>query len=560
MFRSFFSSIIGLTCLTVLVPAHGFEFTSNPDFLPVHEAFVVSVTGTPDSVRIRIVAAPGYYLYKSKLSFQTQGNEVVSGPAVLPAGELKEDPYFGNVVVYHGTMEARLPVQNHGPTGFDVQVGFQGCAEKGLCYPPDKEIIHIGSDAGNIAASGWSAMSVLSAFISGLMLFLSSGVLPAVPLLALVLVRGSPSAKRGLNIGLAFTAPMVAGVVALNSAVALMDTGVELQSFVQSVWMLVPAVLVLLGLVAMTAENRASSFRTFITSSTGASLLGLLSLIYTSPYTSSTMAAVMLYIKAGGDRLGGIAQLIGLASGMSSPLVMISVIAAGLLPAAGKWSQAILSCTRVLLAIVAAWVLGRILSGPATLGLYGLVAVWSAATLGVFGSLRSTGALPAKAAAFLLLSYGIVAWAGMLKGESSPFHPLGSNIFQAIRSPEQPWVIVTTPQQLATALNEARTAGSPAIVEWSADWAPGSAQVADAARDVRLVRDSLTAFKTIRVDLTHGGQSARSLLELNGLLGPACVQVYASDGVEVQSARLVGVNSDFKVLASLTAVELHSDK
>ncbi|KPC02114.1 protein-disulfide reductase DsbD family protein (plasmid) [Pseudomonas amygdali pv. lachrymans] len=558
MFRSFFSSIIGLTYLMMLVPAHGFEFTSNPDFLPVHEAFVVSVTGTPDSVRIRIVSAPGYYLYKSKLSFQTQGNGVVVRPAVLPPGELKEDPYFGNVVVYHGTMEARLPVQNHGLHGFDVRVGFQGCAEKGLCYPPDEQTVHIASDTGTLATSGWGAMSVVSAFISGLMLFLSPGVLPAGPLLAFLLVCGPLSAKRGLIIGLAFTAPLVVGVVALNLVTALTNAGVEFQSSLQSVWVLVPAVLILLWLAAVTGVNRTSLLRSFITSSTGALMLGLVCLIYTSPFTSSTTAAVMMYMKAGGDTLGGIVQLLGLAIGMSCPLVISSVIAGALIPAAGKWSQGISACIRVLLAILAVWVLGRVMPGQVTLGLFGLVAVWSAVTLGAFESLRSTGVLP-KVAAILLLAYGITTWAGMLKGESSPFHPMGANTFGVSRFPEQIWIIVTTPEQLATALGEAKTAGSPALVEWSANWAPGSEQVAEAAGHVRLVRDRLTAFKTIRVDLTHGGESAKTLLELNGLSGPASVQVYGPDGIEVQSARLGGVNSDWKILGSLKAVE-HSDR
>lgn len=147
----------------------------------------------------------------------------------------------------------------------------------------------------------------------------------------------------------------------------------------------------------------------------------------------------------------------------------------------------------------------------------------------------------------------------MLKGEKTLFHSLGIDICSEAH-PAQPWVVVTTPQQLAIALAEAKTAGRPALVEWVADWAPGSDQVADTARHVTLIRGSLSAFKTIRVDLTHGGNSVRSLLELNGLLGPAAVQVYRSDGVEVQSARLVGVATRNEMLGSLQAGTDYSDK
>ncbi|QHF00499.1 hypothetical protein LCG56_27325 (plasmid) [Pseudomonas cannabina pv. alisalensis] len=564
MFRSFFSAIIGLTCLAVLVPAHGFEFTSNQDFLPVHEAFKVSATGTPDSVQIRILAAPGYYLYKSKLSFQAQGIGVRSGAAVLPAGEQKADPYFGNVVVYHDTLDARLPVQNHGADGFDVRVGFQGCAEKGLCYPPDQQIIHIEGDAGITAASGWSAMSVASAFIAGLKLFLTPGVLPVIPLLAFLLLLGKPSARRGLTIGLAFTAPMATGLVILSSAIALTEAGIEIQPIAQSAWILVPSVLVLLGLAAMETDigktrrdvhrNHAGRVFGFLTSAPCAALLGLVSLIYTTPFTSSSMSAVMLYLKAGGEPIGGIAQLAGIALGMSSPLVLFAATFGGLISSAGKWNKGVEVFVRGLLAIVGIWVLGRVLPGPVTLGLYGVVAVWSAVSLGVYGSMGSARSLSTRVAAIAVLLYGIAAWIGMLKGETSPLQPLGPNI-SSEAPPEQRWVVVTTPQQLAIALAEAKTAGSPALVEWVADWAPGSYQVADTARHVTLIRDSLGAFKTIRVDLSQGGHSVRSLLELNGLLGPSAVQVYHSGGVEVQSSRLVGVTTAQEIAKSLQAID-----
>lgn len=570
MFRRFISAIIGLTCLAVLVPAHGFEFTSNQEFLPAHEAFKVSATGTPDSVQIRIMAAPGYYLYKSKLSFQAKGIGVQPGAAVLPAGEHKEDPYFGKVEVYHNTLIARLPVQNHGADGFDVTVGFQGCAEKGLCYPPDQQIIHIGGDAGIEAASGWSATSVASAYVEGLKLFLTPGVLPVIPLLAFVLLLGEPSARRGITIGLAFTAPMAAGFVVLNSAIAITEAGIEIQPIAQSVWILVPSVLILLGLATRETEipssqrdghqHQAGSLFAFLTSASGAALLGLVALIYTTPFTSSAQAAVMLYLKAGGELIGGIAQLAGLALGMISPLVLAAMTLGGLLSSNGKWNQAIFVSVRGLLAIVGFWVLGRVLPGPVTLGLYGLVAVWSAVSLGVFGSLSAARSLPTMAAAIVVLLYGVFAWIGMLKGETSPSQPLGHDLSTGGVPSEQRWVVVSTPQQLAAALAEAKTSGKPALVEWVADWAPGSDQVADTARHVRLIRGSLGALKTIRVDITEGGLSTRSLLELNGLFGPAAVQVYRSDGVEVQSARLVGVTTSKEIVESLQAVVDNTDK
>lgn len=113
---------------------------------------------------------------------------------------------------------------------------------------------------------------------------------------------------------------------------------------------------------------------------------------------------------------------------MSCPLVMFAATLGGLLSSVGKWNEAILVFVRALLAIVGIWVLGRVLPGPVTLGLYGVVAVYLAVSLGVFGSLGSAPSLLNRFAAIAVLLYGIAAWIGMLKGETSPLQPLGPGI------------------------------------------------------------------------------------------------------------------------------------
>lgn len=153
-------------------------------------------------------------------------------------------------------------------------------------------------------------MSVASAFIAGLKLFLTPGVLPVIPLLAFALLLGNPSIRRGITISLAFTVPMAIGFVVLRSGIALTEAGIEIQPIAQSVWIVVPSVLVLLGLAAMETDiakiregglgHQAGTLYGFVTSALGVALLGLISLIYTTPFTSSSTAAVMLYLKAGG--------------------------------------------------------------------------------------------------------------------------------------------------------------------------------------------------------------------------------------------------------------------
>ncbi len=110
-----------------------------PTFLPVGEAFQLTASWKDDGiVSLRWFMLPGYYLYRDSLQFSVNGRSV-EGVSV-PSGNLKEDEYFGKVQVFYGELKVDLPA-----TGRDdpvaLEVGYQGCAEAGYCYPPQKQIL-----------------------------------------------------------------------------------------------------------------------------------------------------------------------------------------------------------------------------------------------------------------------------------------------------------------------------------------------------------------------------------------------------------------------------------
>ena len=83
---------------------------------------------------------PGYYLYRDRLSFKVTSGK--AGPPHLPDGEKKEDPYFGKVEVYRDELLVDLPVVEAGDS-VTIQVGYQGCADAGYCYPPQKRQLNV---------------------------------------------------------------------------------------------------------------------------------------------------------------------------------------------------------------------------------------------------------------------------------------------------------------------------------------------------------------------------------------------------------------------------------
>lgn len=109
-------------------------FALQPEFLPVDDAFAVTARLENSSLILRWRVEPGYFLYRHALSVVPSGETQVRSP-LIPAGLGKTDEYFGDVEVYYDELTLDVPVVSSSGQ-IKVQVGYQGCADAGLCYPP----------------------------------------------------------------------------------------------------------------------------------------------------------------------------------------------------------------------------------------------------------------------------------------------------------------------------------------------------------------------------------------------------------------------------------------
>ncbi|MGH6703089.1 MAG: protein-disulfide reductase DsbD domain-containing protein, partial [Bradyrhizobium sp.] len=112
---------------------------SGDDFLPPEQAFRFTATADgPSQLRLIWAIAPGYYLYRDRIQASAELANAKIGAPQFPAGQVKNDEYFGKQVVYHNELVVPLPVQRATDAALTVplKVTYQGCAEAGLCYPP----------------------------------------------------------------------------------------------------------------------------------------------------------------------------------------------------------------------------------------------------------------------------------------------------------------------------------------------------------------------------------------------------------------------------------------
>ena len=133
--------LIVFLLLAVVAACSGDELTRppalskpGPVFLPVDEAFRMTVSAADGVLEIVWQIEEGYYLYRHQLGVDLSA---AHAPAEIPRGEPKHDEYFGDVEVYEQELTVRVPLKAD-VSGSRLEVRYQGCALAGLCYPPQK--------------------------------------------------------------------------------------------------------------------------------------------------------------------------------------------------------------------------------------------------------------------------------------------------------------------------------------------------------------------------------------------------------------------------------------
>ncbi|WP_223435120.1 MULTISPECIES: protein-disulfide reductase DsbD [unclassified Pseudomonas] len=530
------------------------SINNSADFLPVREAFQLSlIDSTPQSIKLRFVATEGYYLYRHRFQFRADPAEIVVGPAQLPKGEQKHDEYFGDVEVYHGILDVELPRSDQ--RAFTLAVTYQGCADKGLCYPPETERLNIDGSGG--ATTSWSWRELALFFLAGLGLTFTPCVLPMLPILSGVVLRGQVGGLRGFNLSLAYVLPMAACFALLGALMGMFGAQLNLQARLQSAWVLVPFAmffalfaLAMFGVFELKLPHAISSRLDRIAGRTeggslwGAAVLGVVSSLLVSPCVSAPLAGALLYISASGDALGGSLKLFMLGLGMGAPLLLVATGGAAWLPKSGPWLVYVKNAIGVLLLGLAIGLLSRVLPGQITLLLIGLLA----GGVGLFmGALEFVYKPPRKRLGQLLgmflLFYALACWYGAFSGQTDPFNPIGQP--RVVSSNEQSqntsdWQTVTTPAELDRVLAEAKSSGTPLLLDWYADWCISCKVIEHKVLNDAQVVERLKGYRLIRFDITASNAEQRALLDRYTLFGPPALMFFGKDGVERADVRVIG--------------------
>ena len=145
----FTPAVLFLSCVLAWLATHAAtELKAGPDplgarpeprdILPVDKAFDLSAELSENGFLVATWRMPdGYYLYRHRFRF-SDGDGALGTP-IVPDGKPKTDQFFGDVEVYYGEVTVRVPVLGRTGGDIEVEIGYQGCADFGFCYPPEEK-------------------------------------------------------------------------------------------------------------------------------------------------------------------------------------------------------------------------------------------------------------------------------------------------------------------------------------------------------------------------------------------------------------------------------------
>ena len=143
-----------------------------------------------------------------------------------------------------------------------------------------------------------------------------------------------------------------------------------------------------------------------------------------------------------------------------------------------------------------------------------------------------------------LLFYALACWYGAFSGQTDPFNPIGqprivTGTQQSLHGTDD-WQSVTTAAELERALADARSSGTPLLLDWYADWCISCKVIEREVLSDANVVERLKGYRLVRFDITASSAEQRALLDRYQLFGPPALMFFGEDGVERTDARVIG--------------------
>ncbi|WP_455380628.1 protein-disulfide reductase DsbD [Acidihalobacter prosperus] len=578
---------------------------SKGKFLKPNQAFKFSLqTGPNGNLIAHWYITPGYHLYRDQIKFKLEKGKGLSlGKIRLPHGKSVNLPVLGQTLVYDHPFSVQLPVKrtSEATQKGTLQVRYQGCADKGICYAPiTKQVAFTlkpgqgaGSTANHVKTQGsgppnsqgsslsstneqdklayfllhkplWMSLGLF--FLLGLGLAFTPCIFPLFPILSGIIIgqRETPSTGRTFVLSLIYVLAMAFTYTAVGVIVGL--TGASIQAWFQNPWVLsafagifVVLSLSMFGFYDLQMPAFIQSRLTEISnrqqggSLIGVGVMGFLSALIVGPCVTAPLVATLIVIANTGNAVLGGLSLFSLSMGMGLPLLLICTACGRFLPKAGPWMDKIKYAFGVLMLGVAIWMLARFIPAWSTALLTGLLLVTSGVYMGAFDSVNkeASGWLKLwKGFGIVFALWGGLIFVGLASGGNSVFEPL-SALFQGSNTSNSPVSVsgqanslsftpIKSNKALTHALKVAHNKGKPVMIDYYASWCVDCKELDAETFSNPKVQQALAGFTLLQVNVTADSTTDKALLKRFNLFGPPGVIFFNAHGQQLHQLQVVG--------------------
>lgn len=556
--------------------------SANDGPLPPDEAFKLTVlTTNANTLKAIWEIKPDYYLYHDKFFIDVQGAELAKFN--LPKGKIKEDALFGRVETHKGRLEVDIVLKNIQTNKINLTLGYQGCWEGGVCYPPQEKVLSLSlSDTTeieqpnqnttppdiqtelsetqeiikSIQSKGFYSL-LFFFFIAGLGAAFTSCILPMIPIVSAIIIgqEQKVSTKRAFAMSLVF-------VVFMSLAYALIGllfakSGEQIQIVLQNPWALgsFSLLFVLLAfsmfgyfeikipnfiqnkVANMSNKQKGGSF-------VGVAVMGFLSALIVGPCSAPILSAALLYIAQSdaNSALLGASALFALGMGMGMPLVVAGTGAS--MPKPGVWMNNVKYLFGVIMLGMAIYFIERVIPPNITLILWALLFTISPIALGVLNP-QTSDSTPwqriFKAVGLIMLGYGMLLMLLVARGGGDMFAPLagyGASNVQVERAHVK-FAPIKSMADLEQILAQSKQAKQSVVLDFYADWCIACKELERFVFSNTQVVEKMQNVIALQADVTKNDAIDKALMKHFNIIGPPAI-LFFNNGVEKRSQRIIG--------------------
>jgi len=545
-----FLTLILLLCSTSVF-AGLFDAPGRSNFVPADQAFVFDFKQNQHELNLNWSVKPGFYLYRKQISI-TPAQATIGAPT-LPAGEWHEDEFYGKSEIYRQQLTVPVTINQAGK-GATLTVTYQGCADAGLCYPPETKVVPLSevqaaalapsapaTNAPDPAPKSELPFSALWALLIGIGIAFTPCVLPMYPLISGIVLGGETRLSTGRALLLAFI--YVQGMALTYTALGLVvaAAGLQFQAALQHPYVLIGLsvlfTLLALSMFGLFSLQLPSSLQTRLTlmsnrqqggSAGGVFAMGAIAGLICSPCTTAPLSAILLYIAQSGNLWLGGGTLYLYALGMGLPLILVTLFGNRLLPKNGPWMTQVKTAFGFVILALPVFLLERVVGDAWGLRLWSMLGV--AFFLWAFITSLSAKQAWMRVVQILLLAAALVSvrplqdWA------------FGVNVTQS--QAHLNFTPVRNVDELQRALAQAN--GKPVMLDLYADWCVACKEFEKYTFSDPQVQNALKGTVLLQANVTANNAEDKALLKRLNVLGLPTILFFSGEGEEQAAQRVTG--------------------